>query len=318
MIKKLIFSIFFVFLSTQTSDTLALLSNTAILKNSSKVQNILHNHGFKKVFFTTKDHINICGLFLDQSKKYQNKLKGTIIFSAGFYPGTKEGMATFYAMMQDQPYNFLFFDARGHNESSGPLWSFTYLKQYGSSEYLDILSAIEYLNNYNKKHEINPSIILHGVCSGAFHNIKALYKMQRKQLDTKNIKGIIFDSGWSCVEEIVEPTIQAEIKHMLQDSYFYILQKPLTYLITKLYQWTLKKHHKNIESIQEATPAITCPCLFIHSTHDSYAPIKPVQLFAQTIPKATIWWDDSHSHATCHLKKQQQYNEILKKFLDQM
>lgn len=44
-------------------------------------------------------------------------------------------MTTFYAMLKDEPYNFLFFDARCHNESSGSLFTYDYLKQYTLSEY---------------------------------------------------------------------------------------------------------------------------------------------------------------------------------------
>ena len=95
-------------------------------------------------------------LFLDQSEK--KDIKGTIIYCAGFYPGKKEGMTTFFAMLHDQPYNFLFFDARGHGESEGcfldpyqPITTSQNFAHYGKFEHLDIIAAIEYIGNYNKQ-----------------------------------------------------------------------------------------------------------------------------------------------------------------------
>lgn len=310
----IIFCTFFT-VFTQTSDVSDLF-NTHILKNPDTVQSILMKKNFSKIFFTTKDNIKLCGLYLDQHT--QQPVKGTIIFSAGFYPGTKEGIATFYGMLADQPYNFLFFDARGHKESEGSLFSYSNLKQYGQSEYQDIIAAIDFVDQHNQQNNISQNIILHGLCSGAFHCVKAYDAMKTTQHTACNhIKGIIFDSGWNKISNIVETTIQAEVHHRLKNSYFSLFEKPLSYTLNVLYRTFLKSAHNNIASIDDSIASISCPILFIHSLHDSYIPIKEIEPLVQKSTQPTTWWPETDSHATCHLKEKNMYQQKLKQFLNQ-
>ena len=314
--KKLIaIAVLFMQPCIQANNLLKQLSNTSILKNKQQVQSIMMEAGFKKVFFKTKDDYKIAALYLDKSQTSLKPVKGTIIFAAGFYPGTKEGMATFYAMLEKEAYNFLFFDARCHSESSGSLLNYNYMKQYGTYEYLDIIAAIEWLNLQNTTGNISPSIILHGVCAGAFHAVKATSYMQHQQHPLqKHIKGIIFDSGWAALSEIAEPTITAEINKTLQHTCIKNLRKPTIFIVNKLYEWTLKKYFCNVETINNHIAKINCPILFIHSLGDDYAPVQPVLTLAKSAQKATTWLDNSSSHATCHLKQQTQYIEQIKQF----
>lgn len=301
------------------NNLLQTLSDTSVLKDAVKTQAILTSQGFKKVYFQTSDNYNICGLFLDQSKKYKVPIKGTLVFAAGFYPGTKEGMATFYAMFADQPYNFLFFDARCHNESSGKLTSYNYIKQYGQHEYQDIIAATEFVNQHNQANNLCKNIVVYGTCSGAFHCAKAVCEMKAKHHPlAQNIKGIIFDSGWTNLPDIVEPVIESEVSRTLKNSYFSKLNKPLNSSIKKLYQWSLKKKYNKIPNINKPLSELKIPILFIHSKHDTYAPIKPVQELVGTIQQPTIWWDDVPAHATSHLKKQQEYTKKMNDFLQQL
>ena len=318
MVKKIFIFLLSFHVMINTSELTTLLSDTKVLKDPKKIQALLTPCGFTKVAFTTQDNVKISALFLDQSKQSKQPIKGTIIFAAGFYPGTKEGMATFYGMLQDQPYNFLFFDARRHNESEGSLWSFSYLKEYGKSEYFDILGAIKFIEQHNQQFNINQSIILHGLCSGAFHAVKATSTLQNKTPRLCNVKGIIFDSGWNCLTDVVTPLIYAESEKLFANSYFSILQKPLAYILDTVYAWTLKSSHQQLGSIEDTVATLSCPILFIHSTHDNYAPIQHVQALAQKTKCPSTWWDNSQSHATCHLKNQADYTTTMKMFLEKI
>lgn len=305
-------------LITQTPQ-LTDLSNTTILKNRDLTQKILSHFGFEKIYFTTSDNYKLCGLFLDQSKTHKEQIKGTIIFTAGFYPGTKEGIASFYQMFANLPYNFFFFDARCHNESEGRLISYHYLKNYGQYEHRDISAAIKYLERYNQEKSINPNIFLLGLCSGAYHSVKSAYDLSQTNPQTyQRIKGIIFDSGWNSINEIAEPIIAAELHKRLKDSYLYILFKPLSWLLTGIYKLFFKTHHEQVNSINEIIQHIECPILFIHSQQDKHISIEPVKNIASYAKKPTCWWANSESHGTCHLKHQPEYIFQVQQFLDQV
>ncbi|MFA5998792.1 MAG: alpha/beta hydrolase [Candidatus Babeliales bacterium] len=309
----------FIFLSTistiHSNNELSQLFDTSILKVPTKVQEILTSHGFQKVCFTTQDNFKICGLFIDQSKKI--KIKGTILYCAGFYPGTKEGMASFFALLADKPYNFLFFDARGHQESDGKLLSYQNIKQYGSSEYQDIVAAIDFLNTYNTSNNLTQSIVIHGICSGAFHCMKAVDHLAKTNCtNCYNIKGIIFDSGWLKLVDIVEPTICAEVKHRFKNTYFSWLIRPTCWITKQFYRFTLKSHHQTLDGIEQCMTNASCPIFFIHCLHDPYVPAMPVQKIADQIKHPYSWWIEHESHGTYHLKQQQEFKKRLEEFLN--
>ncbi len=315
MKKSVLIFTFLITLTMRPNSDLSQLFDTSVLKIPSKVQEILISHGFEKVCFTTQDNFKICGLFLDQSKKM--KIKGTILYCAGFYPGTKEGMTSFFALLADQPYNFLFFDARGHQESDGKLLSYTNIKQYGSSEYQDIIAAVNFLNTYNIQHNISQNIVMHGICAGAFHCIKAVDYLSRLHCaHCNNIKGIIFDSGWLKLTDIVEPTLCAEVKHRLKNSYFSWLITPTCWLTKQFYRLVFKSHHVHLENIEQSLKNSPCPIFFIHCTGDPYVPVQPIQKIAEQVKHPYSWWIEHESHGTYHLKEQQLFKRKLQEFLD--
>ncbi|OGB86414.1 hypothetical protein A3J41_02135 [candidate division TM6 bacterium RIFCSPHIGHO2_12_FULL_38_8] len=301
--------------STQPSFESNNLLNPLFMQNSAEVQEVLKQQGFKKIFFTTADQLTLCGLLRDTSQI--QPIKATIIFCAGFYPGTKEGMASFYTLLADQPYNFLLFDARGHQESQGSLFAYQSLKNYGSCEYEDVIAAVKFLNAYNQKHNIAPSIIIHGICSGAFHCIKALDFLKHHDCTVcQNIKGIIFDSGWLQVTDIVEPTLCAEISKRFTNGWFSWLIEPLCYVALRLYRLTLKDHHKKIDSIVESIKTVPCPILFVHCINDPYVPITPVQTLVDHEHCPYAWWIDHDSHANFHMNKPEEYTKKITDFLN--
>lgn len=284
------------------------------LTDSKKIQNLLFEQGFKKYFFKSEDHIKLCGLLLDQSK--EKNIQATILYCAGFYPGTKEGMSSFYALLADQPYNFFMFDARGHQESDGSLFSYQAIKNYGTYEYQDIIGALKFLNQYNKQHNITQNIIIHGICSGAFHSIKACSCLKNTDFDTiKNVKGIIFDSGWLEVVDIVEPTICAEISKRFANGWFSWIVKPLCFIGLYTYRWLFKQYHTTIAGINSTIHDITCPIFFIHCTHDPYVPIRPVQKKVIHDQFPYFWWIEHDSHANFHVIEPSIYAEKIKTFL---
>src|SRR5258706_8981366 len=121
-----IFTIILLPFSLHCTENLDLFYATSFLKNYSAVQACLKAHGFKKITFQTPDNLTIHGLFLERPHATCN-----VIVCAGWLPGKQEGMATFYASLP-QHCNILFFDARGHGNSEGPLlWK---LWQYGIHE----------------------------------------------------------------------------------------------------------------------------------------------------------------------------------------
>jgi pimeloyl-ACP methyl ester carboxylesterase len=283
--------------------------------NVQKTQKELFKLGFKKVFFMTSDKVELCGLFLDKSKK--ETVKGTIIYCGGFYPGLKEDMSSFYSLLIDKPYNILLFDARGHSESKGDVFSYTGIKNYTVNEYLDIIGAVEFINRYNTENNIRRDIILHGNCAGAFNAIKAVDNIiKNNDFEKSCIKGIIFDSGWFCLDEIAKPTIYAHFERHLKDGWFWWAAKPISYITYQIYNFLFLNHHKTLPNIYESIKNIKCPIFFVHCTDDNYVPIKPVQ---ETAPKCNCtyyWWINHNSHGSYHIHNYDCYQEKLLEFLE--
>lgn len=315
MKKPILLYLFFLITNNTMPSSVESLLKQSTLDDRAKVQQLLFEQGFQKIYFTTEDNFKICGLFLDQSGI--KKIKGTIIFCAGFYPGAKEGMASFYALINKEPYNFLLFDARGHQESEGSLFSYSNLKQYGMSEYQDIIAAIKFLDDYNAKHSISQCIVIHGICSGAFHAIKALdYLSSNKCPECKNIKGIIFDSGWFHITDIIEPTIQAELNKRLLNSYFSFLIRPILWITTQFYKLFLKNSHEKIPGISEPIKNTPCPLFFVHCTNDPYVPIQPIKKLTTDSNWPHTWWITHNRHVDYHLTNPDEYRTKLIDFLN--
>jgi hypothetical protein len=312
----IIFRIFYIFLlysSTHCFNPSLLDEN--LLQDSKKTQECLFQQGFKKIFFETADHLKLCGLFLDQSAT--KNIKATIVYLAGFYPGTKEGMSSFYTLMHDQPYNFFMFDARGHQESQGSLFSYSSLKNYGTVEFEDVLAALKFLQQYNDEHHLTQNIIVHGICSGAFHGIKACNELcLHDQTCAQNIKAFIFDSGWLSMPDIVQPTVCAEINKRLSSTWFSVLIKPICWLTLQFYNLTFKNHHAQIPGITDCMKNIHCPILFIHCINDPYVPIQPIQNLVTAQKYPFYWWIEHNAHANFHVHHPENYAEKIKEFLN--
>lgn len=301
----------------ETNNSLDCFLNPAQLKNSQATQQELLRRNFKKVYFHTADDIKLCGLLLDKSDV--QPISGTIIYCAGFYPGTKEGMSSFYTLVANEPYNVLLFDARGHNESEGSFLSYQQLKQYTFVEYIDIITAIHFVDQYNQALGISRNIIVHGICSGAFNSTYALQKMTEKNDPVlPHVKGIIFDSGWLQVQDIVESTVAAELKKRLRCSYFAWAIAPLTNIICNIYGLIMKPDHAKMPNITTFLQTTTLPIWFVHCTNDPYVPCTPIQECTQRAEKTNTWWIDFNTHANYHMKHHSEYQDKLFQFLQQI
>src|SRR5690606_23167770 len=80
---------------------------TSFLKQYGRVRTELKSQGFREIYFKTPDGLRLNGLFLSRPNATCN-----VIVCAGWLPGKKEKMATFFALLPDYC-NILFFDARG-------------------------------------------------------------------------------------------------------------------------------------------------------------------------------------------------------------
>jgi pimeloyl-ACP methyl ester carboxylesterase len=308
--------------SAHCTENLDKFYSTSFLKNYLEVRKTLKKYGFKKITFKTPDNLTLHGLLLTRPHATCN-----VIVCAGWLPGKKEGMATFYALLPDYC-NILFFDARGHGDSNGSLlWK---LWEYGINEYKDILGAVSYLNNTN----CLPIIII-GICSGAFNAAHALIHLEKYNKYTESrIKGLIFDSGWGSVTEISRTAPLAGIEKRIADlftfiyitkndsrkSYIYKLCTFLTQITYKISYHLCTKplvgYHEYITTLFDKIHYITSPIFFIHSNDDTYAIKSDTLKLSKLAPHTICWWIKKSFHAKHHLIHKNLYKKKLGEFID--
>ena len=279
--------------------------------------------GFVEGFFKNEDNQSINYLYLKRPDA-----RYTILFCAGFLPGRKEGLASYYAMLPDDC-NILFFDARAHGKSQGEL----ILWKYGTQEYKDIIAATKFAHNQS-----NAPIIIHGTCAGAFHAAHAVLEMQRRDLVTiLNIKGLIFDSGWGNVKTTAYSSFHENAQSMLlnkcaqlygakdkekvKNRWLYKGASQLLHVTARALHSFVAKPILSIKEYQTKLSGkmsrIAIPTYFIHSTDDMEAPIGPVKQLAAQVKNKQCWWIDKPSRHACHnLKFKQEYKKNLLNFID--
>ena len=303
-----------IFLTQKQTDPEIDFYDVTFLRNSPAVEKVLKAQGFFEVDFKTNDNLMINAIMLDQNKKLD--VTATIISCPGFVPGRKEGMTTLYAMLEDQPYNFIFIDSRGHGKSQGELLTLNGIKQYGEAQYLDVVATVQFIANYNKEHTINPDIIIHGLCAGAFHTIKAVAYLKKHDPQTYQcIKGIIFDSGWPAIIDIAETVVSAEAASRCKEYSVPFLEKYATYMIVQFYRFFFKEQHSMQESITNAINEIDQPILFIHAENDLFVPIHHVYPLIATAKKPVTWFVQESSHVANHLKHKEKYTQQMQQFI---
>ncbi len=289
--------------------------NTTFLRNSPAVEKVLKSIGFFEVDVVTHDNFTINAIMLDQSL-YDKKIQATIISCPGFVPGRKEGMTTLYAMLKEQPYNFIFIDSRGHGKSDGELLTFQGIKNYGIDQFFDIVAIAEFIYDYNTHHNIKQNIILHGLCSGAFHTIKAVNYLQENNPKVYNaIQGIIFDSGWPAIAEIAETVITAEAKSRCKNYHVPFLESYAAYIMRLVYTTCFKHHHQKQTPLTKIIGRIKQPIFFIHAQDDTFVPSETIQPLIQQAQKPCTWFVQDSSHVNNHLKHKDTYQEKIDTFI---
>lgn len=295
--------------------------STAFLRDYKAVHKALLGVGFKKISLMTSDGIRLAGLFLERPNATCNA-----VVCAGWLPGRKEGMATFYDLLPEDC-NILLFDARGHGKSDGSLlWK---LWQYGVDEYKDIVAGISYIHNNNEL----PIIIL-GICSGAFNAAHAVMHLENNNtIMPHNIKGLVFDSGWGSVLKIITTAPIAGIKKRLialfeccygakkqiAKSYFYqgcaqgadYLCSLCNYVCAK----PLAIHYENKTNLTDKIETISIPFFFIHSYDDVYADVHDAIELSNRMSSKECWWIEKSSHAKHHLIHKDLYKKKLRAFI---
>jgi pimeloyl-ACP methyl ester carboxylesterase len=316
-IKFSLISLCILFANLLTSNSGELITDfydVNFLRNSTVVEKILKRRGFFEVNFKTQDNLTINAIMLDQRKT--RNVTATIISFPGFFPGDKEGMSTLYAMLENQPYNFIFIDSRGHGKSEGQLLTFQGIKHYGEKEYLDMIATIQFIVQYNKQHNISENIIIHGLCAGAFHTAKAVADLKNSDPKTYNcIKGIILDSAWPAIVDIVDTLVEAESRERCKSYGVPYLQPYLAYIMRGVYNTFFKYWHRKQTPLNEAISEIDQPIFFIHAEQDDYVPLHNVYPLIKVAKNPSTWFVKDSSHVNNHLQHKEKYTDQMQDFI---
>ena len=297
--------------------------DTKILNNPRKMQKVLKSEGFIEGFFNTQDNIRINYLY-----KTQPNARYNFLFCCGWWPGRKEALGTFYRLIPSDA-NMMLFDARGHGRSEGSMFTTT----YGLSEYKDIIGAIKFLHETSGK----PTIIL-GICAGAFHAAHAIANLEATGMaEQYQIKGLIFDSGWTSVASVSRTTPSAHLTRMLhkwlgsehasentntKGVFTHVTERSIDILCGIAHTLLLRPFFVRYEhetNLSKKINNIQTPILFIHGTNDTHAPISETQKLAERAPNSECWWISQPSHHGCHhLKHTERYRIKLHAFIEKI
>lgn len=275
--------------------------NPAFISNYPAVKKtLIEQENFTEVFFPTRAGHVLQGLFRNVPNP-----DFTIIFCSGFLPGKQEGIATFLTMMPKNC-NILFFNGHGKGRSTGRL-SLLNLLHYGRYDYIDTIAAIEYAHFINKG-----PLLIHGICAGGFHAAHALIKLQDKVNDY-NIKGFIFDSAWSSVDQITVSLLNdilLNAKSRIKQWGLKIVRLILAYTASPLV-----RRYSCETNLLHQIDTLKLPVFFIHSYDDTLTPIGPAQALANKVINKQCWWIHEQSKHSCHhLKHKYIYAEKLAHF----
>ena len=294
------------------------LFNVKFLRDGKKVRAKLAECGFEEVTFTTLDNVTIAGLFLDNQKQHNITIKGTLLFCAGWHPGLKEGMASFYELLKNEPYNFLFFDHRGHGQSTGQSYlSISGIQNYGQNEYKDIVAALTCIDDYNKNHHLTENIAIFGLCSGSYHTIRALeFLYEEKSPLFHEVKKVIIDSGWGCLPSIGFSTINGELDYRLTSYGSSLVKYPLKFILNSAYYFLFYGYHKQLPSLTPFMDHLDQEVLFIHAKNDCHVPLQNIDEMIAHCKHCQTWFIECSTHACNHLKNKDAYKKTVHDFLD--
>jgi hypothetical protein len=306
----LFFSVFSIQSAVSTVSHESPLFNTGFLSDPERVSSHLEEKGFYRVSVSSNGP-TLEGFFLNR------KGEKTVIAVAGFLPGKITGMATLYELIPDT-YNILLVNLRGKGNSDGRTSLYT-LWRYGVDEYRDVCAAIEFAHAQLP----HASIIMHGICAGGFHVMKAIAHLAQHNKQLYNsIEHAVIDSSFSSIIKTGRTAICGEIDKQCRRLYcgsIFACTLKATYLAFNITVASPLMYMNSSELI--ITPAMLqraaqkCHFTFIHGTGDCYAPLADIQKLIQHLERhqySTHYFNEN-SHASLHLKFQKEYKRILHK-----
>ncbi|EKD23411.1 MAG: hypothetical protein ACD_82C00056G0001 [uncultured bacterium] len=293
----------------------------------------------------------IKSLFLERPNS-----RATIIFTPGFWPGNKECFAPF-VKIAPQDCNLLFLELGGHGESPSksccsnassclgtpdygcclpglPEWLtnnslckganfFLGLKEYGLHEYNEIIAAISHTSQQLAQ---GKPIILFGWCAGAFISARTLIKLREMSttendlIKNFNIQGLIFDSGFASIADIM-PNAKGYIKKtFLKGIFSSIADFIVNWLVIApaklIFGPSIRENNLEINLYDKIQTISDIKTFFIHSTNDSLAPIEKIKTLSNNITNKEFWETEGDHHAKNQLVYKEQYKTKLTDWLN--
>ena len=195
----------------------------------------------EEVEITSFDGLKLRGYFIPN--QIQNKV---IILCHGYHSSAFHETTNGYNYY-DLGYSLLCIDQRAHGRSEGK-----YIGM-GILERKDVLYWIKFILN---KCGEDTSIILEGVSMGA-----STVMMASELVDSKNVKGIIADCGYT--------TVRDEFKHLISPHF-----AKLNMFVFGLYMKIFAKYSMDDASAVKSLSNSFIPLLLIHGGQDDFVPTK--------------------------------------------
>ena len=276
-------------------------------KGEAVKKQLCSKDGFCPITFQTKDNLTIHGLLRSHSDA-----QATVIAFAGFYPGRKEGMAILTDILPKNKYNILLVDVRGHGESGKTsLW--LDLPRLGAHEYYDVIAALDFVHK-----KTDQPIIIYGLCAGAFHAARALINLQPKQVAKLKVSGLIFDSGWASLCEIVPRTVRAEIQRRVPTTFL----KRIANAIFNVIYWIMYERSftqtDKCFNLYDLIDQIEVPVFYIHAADDAYSPISCCKRLTERTKNNECWIVPKSRHAHNYLMQTQEFSKKVYAFCNRI
>lgn len=218
---------------------------------------------YDKISFLTKDNVRIHGWFIPS----EYPTTKTIILLHG-YPVDKGDLLPSRIKLH-RKFNLLFIDFRGLGESDG------FFTTFGKLEVLDVLGAVNYLN----QHDIH-TIGVWGLSMGG-----AVALLAAEQ--TPEIKALVVESSYARLD-------------MMLDTYYRIpiFKYPLA-MLTRLWGFIFLGYDVKEVSPVDAAAKLQIPILLIHSRSEELVPFEHARLLQKALqknPKAQFLFYDVAGH----------------------
>jgi len=214
------------------------------------------------------------------------------------------------------------------------------LKTYGLAEHFDIMGALQYTaEKTNRK-----PIVLFGWCAGAFLSARTLIKLKELEIQMKqnfiqmfNIQGLIFDSGFGSLTDMIEGCYQfINKKHLsklingqseqnegiwgkLKSGLKFLGGKAANMLLKALEFWVrpaLEKNKPETNLYDKIAVLADLPIYVIHAKNDMMAKWEQTQKLVENMQNKELWLIENSSHAKNHLKHKDEYHIRMVEWLD--